>query len=119
MIYLGYGVIGGIGLGLGYISPVSTLIKWFPDRPGMATGMAIMGFGGGALIGSPLATNLMHYFRTDFAGRGEDVPGDGRHLFCCDDVRCFYYSGAEQGGNQKAGWLPVSLRLLSRRITLK
>ena len=55
LLYLGYGVLGGIGLGLGYISPVSTLIKWFPDRPGMATGMAIMGFGGGALIGSPLA----------------------------------------------------------------
>jgi MFS family permease len=65
LIYLGYGVIGGIGLGIGYISPVSTLIKWFPDRPGMATGMAIMGFGGGALIGSPLANNLMAYFRTD------------------------------------------------------
>ena len=58
----GYGVLGGIGLGLGYISPVSTLIKWFPDRPGMATGMAIMGFGGGAMIGSPLAVNLMKYF---------------------------------------------------------
>jgi MFS family permease len=65
LIYLGYGVIGGIGLGLGYISPVSTLIKWFPDRPGMATGMAIMGFGGGALIGSPLATTLMARFHTD------------------------------------------------------
>src|SRR5579862_8608863 len=52
IIYLGYGLLGGIGLGLGYISPVSTLIKWFPDRPGMATGMAIMGFGGGALIAS-------------------------------------------------------------------
>jgi len=65
LIYLGYGVIGGIGLGIGYISPVSTLIKWFPDRPGMATGMAIMGFGGGALIGAPLASNLMAYFRTD------------------------------------------------------
>jgi MFS family permease len=64
LIYLGYGVIGGIGLGLGYISPVSTLIKWFPDRPGMATGMAIMGFGGGALIGSPLAANLMAAFKT-------------------------------------------------------
>ena len=66
LIYLGYGVIGGIGLGIGYISPVSTLIKWFPDRPGMATGMAIMGFGGGALIGAPLARNLMDYFRTNF-----------------------------------------------------
>jgi MFS family permease len=65
LIYLGYGVIGGIGLGLGYISPVSTLIKWFPDRPGMATGMAIMGFGGGALIGAPLANNLMVYFKSD------------------------------------------------------
>jgi MFS family permease len=62
LLYLGYGVIGGIGLGLGYISPVSTLIKWFPDRPGMATGLAIMGFGGGAMIGSPLAVSLMQHF---------------------------------------------------------
>jgi MFS family permease len=60
--YLGYGVLGGIGLGLGYISPVSTLIKWFPDRPGMATGMAIMGFGGGAFIASPLSVWLMSRF---------------------------------------------------------
>src|SRR5580704_1206040 len=64
IIYLGYGVIGGIGLGLGYISPVSTLIKWFPDRPGMATGMAIMGFGGGAFIASPLSVWLMGKFST-------------------------------------------------------
>ncbi len=64
MMWLGSGVIGGIGLGLGYISPVSTLIKWFPDRRGMATGMAIMGFGGGAMIGSPLATLLMAKFAT-------------------------------------------------------
>jgi MFS family permease len=64
MMWLGSGVIGGIGLGLGYISPVSTLIKWFPDRRGMATGMAIMGFGGGAMIGSPLATKLMAHFAT-------------------------------------------------------
>lgn len=64
MMWLGSGVIGGIGLGLGYISPVSTLIKWFPDRRGMATGMAIMGFGGGAMIGSPLAAKLMAYFST-------------------------------------------------------
>jgi MFS family permease len=62
MMILGSGVIGGIGLGLGYISPVSTLIKWFPDRRGMATGMAIMGFGGGAMIGSPLAAELMKTF---------------------------------------------------------
>jgi MFS family permease len=59
IVILGNGVLGGIGLGLGYISPVSTLIKWFPDRPGLATGMAIMGFGGGALLGSPLGTSLM------------------------------------------------------------
>jgi MFS family permease len=62
LMLLGSGVIGGIGLGLGYISPVSTLIKWFPDRRGMATGMAIMGFGGGAMIGSPLAADLMKRF---------------------------------------------------------
>jgi len=64
LVWLGAGVIGGIGLGLGYISPVSTLIKWFPDRRGMATGMAIMGFGGGAMIGSPLAAMLMRHFAT-------------------------------------------------------
>ena len=63
LIYLGYGVIGGIGLGLGYISPVSTLIKWFPDRPGLATGLAIMGFGGGAMIGGPLGNQLMAHFK--------------------------------------------------------
>jgi len=62
LMIVGSGIIGGIGLGLGYISPVSTLIKWFPDRRGMATGMAIMGFGGGAMIGSPLAADLMKYF---------------------------------------------------------
>lgn len=65
LMWLGAGVIGGVGLGLGYISPVSTLIKWFPDRRGMATGMAIMGFGGGAMIGAPLANLLMAYFKTD------------------------------------------------------
>jgi MFS family permease len=64
LMWLGSGVIGGIGLGLGYISPVSTLIKWFPDRRGMATGMAIMGFGGGAMIGAPLADMLMKHFAT-------------------------------------------------------
>src|SRR5438309_8175063 len=64
IMWLGAGVIGGVGLGLGYISPVSTLIKWFPDHRGMATGMAIMGFGGGAMIGAPLADLLMNHFRT-------------------------------------------------------
>jgi len=64
LMWLGSGVLGGLGLGLGYISPVSTLIKWFPDRRGMATGMAIMGFGGGAMIGAPLADRLMRMFAT-------------------------------------------------------
>ncbi|MDE2599514.1 MAG: OFA family MFS transporter [Rhodocyclaceae bacterium] len=64
LLYLGYGVLGGIGLGLGYVSPVSTLIKWFPDRRGMATGMAIMGFGGGAMIGAPLSVFLMDMFKS-------------------------------------------------------
>jgi MFS family permease len=64
LLWLGSGVIGGCGLGLGYISPVSTLIKWFPDRRGLATGMAIMGFGGGAMIGAPLADILMKHFAT-------------------------------------------------------
>jgi MFS family permease len=62
LVYFGYGFLGGIGLGIGYISPVSTLIKWFPDRPGLATGMAIMGFGGGALIASPLSRQLMSWY---------------------------------------------------------
>jgi MFS family permease len=62
IVYLGVGFIGGIGLGIGYISPVSTLIKWFPDRPGMATGLAIMGFGGGALIAAPLEAKLLSTF---------------------------------------------------------
>ena len=65
LVYLGYGVIGGIGLGIGYISPVSTLIKWFPDRPGLATGLAIMGFGGGALIASPLSDALLSTYATN------------------------------------------------------
>ena len=74
LVILGNGVLGGIGLGLGYISPVSTLIKWFPDRPGLATGMAIMGFGGGALLGSPLGTGLMGYYTSQGAGNFGIVP---------------------------------------------
>jgi MFS family permease len=82
IVYLGYGVIGGIGLGLGYISPVSTLIKWFPDRPGMATGLAIMGFGGGALIGAPLAVALMAHFKsTTSMGVAESFAAMGAIYF--------------------------------------
>jgi MFS family permease len=72
LVYLGYGVIGGIGLGIGYISPVSMLIRWFPDRPGLATGLAIMGFGGGALIASPMSTALLDVYRG--AGHSGIVP---------------------------------------------
>ncbi|MFD7198130.1 OFA family MFS transporter [Streptomyces sp. NPDC059893] len=68
LIVLGYGFVGGIGLGIGYISPVSTLIKWFPDRPGMATGIAIMGFGGGALIASPWSAQMLESFGADSSG---------------------------------------------------
>jgi MFS family permease len=73
LVIVGYGVLGGIGLGIGYISPVSTLIKWFPDRPGMATGIAIMGFGGGALIASPLTASLLGVFN----GSGPDATRGG------------------------------------------
>lgn len=65
LVYLGYGFLGGVGLGIGYISPVSTLIKWFPDRPGLATGLAIMGFGGGALIASPLSSTLLSAYASN------------------------------------------------------
>lgn len=75
LIYLGYGVIGGCGLGLGYVSPVSTLIRWFPDHRGMATGMAIMGFGGGAIVGTPLKRWFMQYFyeAPDYLGTAGQV----------------------------------------------
>lgn len=75
LLYLGYGVIGGCGLGLGYVSPVSTLIRWFPDRRGMATGMAIMGFGGGAMIGAPLKEFFirLYYQAPEYLGSLADV----------------------------------------------
>ncbi len=106
IMLLGSGVIGGIGLGLGYISPVSTLIKWFPDRRGMATGMAIMGFGGGAMIGSPLATALMKYFST---------PNNVGVMQTFVVMACIYFvfmmSGAlsyriPAGDWKPKGWLP-------------
>ena len=86
LLYLGYGVIGGIGLGIGYISPVSTLIKWFPDRPGLATGLAIMGFGGGALVASPVESKLLAFYDSGFdpedvtsVASGSAVARDVRH----------------------------------------
>src|SRR6202140_82809 len=83
LIYLGYGVLGGCGLGLGYISPVSTLIKWFPDRPGMATGMAIMGFGGGAFIAAARENGLLKYFTpATHVGVAETFLVMGALYFC-------------------------------------
>lgn len=75
LVYLGYGALGGCGLGLGYVSPVSTLIRWFPDRRGMATGMAIMGFGGGAMIGAPLMESLLAFYATapDYLGKAAEL----------------------------------------------
>ncbi len=102
MMILGSGVIGGIGLGLGYISPVSTLIKWFPDRRGMATGMAIMGFGGGAMIGSPLAALLMKNFST-----GTD-PGVFATLLVMAAVYFVFMMGGAFGYRiPAAGWKPA------------
>lgn len=106
LLYLGYGVIGGIGLGIGYISPVSTLIKWFPDRPGMATGMAIMGFGGGALIGSPLARNLMNYFRSDHnLGVGQTFVVMGAIYFVAMMFGVFTVRVPQEGWKPE-GWTP-------------
>lgn len=102
MIYLGYGVLGGCGLGLGYIAPVSTLVKWFPDRPGMATGMAIMGFGGGAFIGSNLSLVLMDHFRSAASpGVAEAFIALGLIYFC------FMMFGSFIVRVPAAGWKPA------------
>ncbi len=101
IIYLGYGVLGGVGLGLGYISPVSTLIKWFPDRPGMATGMAIMGFGGGAFIASPLSVWLMQKFSTP------THIGVAETFICLGVIYlCFMWVGAAIVRVPAPGWKP-------------
>ena len=101
MMLLGSGVIGGIGLGLGYISPVSMLIKWFPDRRGMATGMAIMGFGGGAMIGSPLATLLMKHFETEI-----DVGVMQTFIVMAGIYFIFMMAGAMTYRLPVSGWQP-------------
>ncbi|WP_298913163.1 OFA family MFS transporter [uncultured Nostoc sp.] len=106
LVYLGYGVLGGIGLGIGYISPVSTLIKWFPDRPGMATGMAIMGFGGGAIIGSPLAVALMNHFKSSTSvGVWQTFVVMGAIYFCLMMCGVFLVRVAPTGW-QPAGYTP-------------
>jgi MFS family permease len=109
LMWIGAGVIGGIGLGLGYISPVSTLIKWFPDRRGMATGMAIMGFGGGAMIGSPLATILMNNFRTGTnPGVWETFVALAAIYFVFMMIGAFGYR-VPPAGWKPAGWTPASV----------
>jgi MFS family permease len=108
LMWLGSGVIGGIGLGLGYISPVSTLVKWFPDRRGMATGMAIMGFGGGAMIGSPLADILMKHFRTaDAVGVWQSFVTLAAIYFVFMMAGAFGYR-IPPAGWRPAGWTPPS-----------
>ncbi len=106
LMWLGSGVIGGIGLGLGYISPVSTLVKWFPDRRGMATGMAIMGFGGGAMIGAPLADKLMTYFKTPTSvGVWETFLAMAAIYFVFMMIGAFRYR-LPPNGWQPEGWTP-------------
>ncbi|HQY75384.1 MAG TPA: OFA family MFS transporter [Rhodoferax sp.] len=117
LMVLGSGVIGGIGLGLGYISPVSTLIKWFPDRRGMATGMAIMGFGGGAMIGSPLAADLMKYFATPTdVGVMQTFVVMGLVYFVFMMAGAFGYRVPETGW-KPAGWTPPATDAANTMIT--
>jgi MFS family permease len=106
LIYLGYGVLGGCGLGLGYITPVSTLIKWFPDRRGMATGMAIMGFGGGALIASPLSQRLLDQYKsTTSVGVAESFVTLGIIYFVAMLFGAFLFR-VPPAGWRPAGWTP-------------
>jgi MFS family permease len=108
LMWLGSGVVGGVGLGLGYISPVSTLVKWFPDRRGMATGMAIMGFGGGAMIGAPLANILMNYFKTATSvGAWQAFVALGAIYFFFMMVGAFRYR-LPPAGWRPDGWTPPS-----------
>jgi MFS family permease len=117
MLWLGSGVIGGIGLGLGYISPVSTLIKWFPDCRGMATGMAIMGFGGGAMIGAPLADKLMtHYATPTSIGVWETFATMAAIYFVFMVGGALGYRVPRDGWTPK-GWTPppATNRMMTRR----
>ena len=106
IIWLSLGVLGGVGLGLGYISPVSTLVKWFPDRRGMATGMAIMGFGGGAMIGSPLANMLMNHFKDAHAvGAWQTMATLGVLYFLFMSAGAMAYRVSPEGWRPE-GWTP-------------
>ena len=119
LMILGSGVIGGIGLGLGYISPVSTLIKWFPDRRGMATGMAIMGFGGGAMIGSPLAADLMKNFASPTnVGVAQTFVVMALVYFVFMMAGAFGYRVPETGW-KPAGWTAPPAQVSNAMITQK
>ena len=119
LMWLGSGVIGGIGLGLGYISPVSTLIKWFPDRRGMATGMAIMGFGGGAMIGSPLADKLMKaYASAGSVGVWQTFLTMAAIYFVFMMIGAFAYRVPPTGW-KPAGWTPPAGQASNVMITTR
>jgi MFS family permease len=122
LMWLGAGVIGGIGLGLGYISPVSTLIKWFPDHRGMATGFAIAGFGGGAMIGAPLANLLINHFKTPTSvGVWQTFATMGIVYFVFMMVGAFAYR-VSPAGWRPDGWTPPSkanVMISSNNVHLK
>ena len=119
LMWLGSGIIGGIGLGLGYISPVSTLIKWFPDRRGMATGMAIMGFGGGAMIGSPLADKLMKFYATPTSvGVWETFATMAAIYFVFMIVGALSYRVPPTGWRPR-GWMPAASAAANTMITTR
>ncbi|MBS0321788.1 MAG: OFA family MFS transporter [Proteobacteria bacterium] len=123
LVWLGCGVLGGIGQGLGYITPVSTLIKWFPDRRGMATGFAIMGYGGGAMIGAPIAVALMSHFGNGNAAAGvaATLIAMGALYFVVMSAGAFGFRTAPEGW-RPTGWSPDSQKskalITSRHVHL-
>ncbi len=120
LVVVGYGFVGGIGLGIGYISPVSTLIKWFPDRPGLSTGIAIMGFGGGALIASPLTTQLLAAFGG--TGKAATSAGVGQTFLVMGLIYAVFMSAGwllirvPADGWRPAGWTPPTQGVLAGRF---
>jgi MFS family permease len=123
LVWLGCGILGGVGQGLGYITPVSTLIKWFPDRRGMATGFAIMGYGGGAMIGAPIAVALMGYFGNGVASAGvaATMIAMGAIYFVAMSAGAFGFRTPPEGW-RPAGWNPAEIQtktlITSRHVHL-